>query len=199
MISKLGLASLIFAALPAAALFADSTAGFYGGGGNLNNFPNATGYFFTPNVNLTVTALGIYDAGAPGFTDSHDVGIFLANGTPVTNTTLAAGLPGFAADGSRFLSVAPVGLTGGTQYYIEGNNWTTDQFAFGTGAVTYAPEITWNGFGDSNSNSIFGSVTNLGGQPGNLGPNFQFTTAPEPGSLVLLGLGCVTSLLRKRK
>jgi hypothetical protein len=174
--------------------FADSTAAFYNGGGTLYNFVGkATGYFFTPNVNITVTALGLYDYGTPGFADSHDIGIFLANGTLVTDTTLASGLPGFAADGSRFVTVAAVTLSAGTQYYIEGDNWSNDLYGFGKGAVTFAPEITWNGFGDSNSNSIFDTVTNLGGFPGNLGPNFQFaSTVPEPGSIVLLGTGLAT-------
>src|SRR5262249_9195010 len=153
-------------------------------------FGNATGWFFTPTVNIVVTDLGYYDHGAPGLSSVHQVGIFLANGTPVVNTTIPSGAAAsFVAgtvDGTRLVSIIPTLLTGVTQYYIEADNNGTDQFAFGTGAVTFASVITWNGFGDSNSNSIFGTVSNNGGLPGNLGPNFQFNGVPEPGSLVLM-------------
>jgi len=186
-------------ALPITSSLADSTAGFYNGGGSRFNFDRGTGYFFTPMVDLTVTALGVFDHGTPGFVDSHDAGIFLSDGTLVASIALPSGLPGYAADGSRFLSIPNVSLSSGTQYYIIGNNWLTDQYAFGNGAVTYAPEITWNGFGDSDSNSIFDHVTNLGGLPGDLGPNFQFTVVPEPGSVTLFGLGGMILLLHRRK
>jgi len=169
--------------------FGATIASDYVGGGTTFNFADATGWFFTPSGSISVTALGYYDLGTPGLADLHDVGIFLANGTLVVSVTIPSGtaatfVPG-TVGGTRFVSITPVLLTGGVQYYIDADNNVTDQYAFGTGAVTYAVGITWNGFGDSNSNSIFDTVSNDGGVPGNLGPNFQFDAAvPEPGSVV---------------
>ena len=151
----------------------------YVGGGTLTTFARATGYFFTPSVNLTVTELGYYDYGSDGFVDFHEVGIFLADGTLVVGNVLPSGTTApFVAgtvDGTRFHSVTPVLLLANTQYYIIADNNSTDQFGFGNGAVIYAPEITWNGYGDSSTNSIFGSVTCFTtGASGDLGPNFIY-------------------------
>ena len=168
---------------------ADLIAATYAGGGILNNFENATGYFFTPNQNLSVTQLGYFDVGLRRTSHSHNVGIFLASdAAAVATAVVASGTVDPLISGSRFASITPVMLSAGTQYYIEADNNTIDQFVFGYGAVIYNPAITWNGFGDSDSNSIFGTVTNLGGAPGNLGPNFAFASAvptPEPSTLVL--------------
>jgi hypothetical protein len=184
--------SIVFLALVLAftfPAFGGTIAADYLGGGSNSNFVRATGWFFTPSFNISVTSLGYYDLGALGLTDQHDVGIFLANGTLVASSLIPSGtaatfVPG-TVNGTRFVLITPTLLLGGTQYYIEADNNTTDQFAFGIGDVTFAAGITWNGFGDSNSNSIFGTVTNSGGLPGNLGPNFQFAAVPEPSCLIL--------------
>ena len=84
-----------------------------------------------------------------------------------------------------------------TPYYILANNFQTDRFVFGTGAVIFDPRITWNGIADAPANNInWPLVTNRGGTPGNLGPNFRFvhvaaTPVPEPSTLALGGIGLV--------
>jgi hypothetical protein len=174
----------------------------YLGGGTENNFPNATGYFFTPTVNVTVSELGYYDHDGAGLAESHDVGIFLASdASTVVTTTIPTGVTNYVAgtvDGTDFEPVSPTVLTGGTEYYIEADNNDIDTFAFGTGAVVYAPEITWDGFGDSASNSIFDTVINNGGLPGNLGPNFIYSV-PEPASASLLSVAGLSLLARRRR
>ena len=202
-VSQVAVVAVVAALMPFSAQ-AVLIAGDYVGGGTLSVFGSATGYFFTPTVDLVVTDLGYYDHGDPGLADSHAVGIFLANGTAVVNTSVASGtgapfVAGTVA-GTRFQSVTPTPLSAGTQYYIVADNNATDQYAFGAGAVVYAPQITWDGYGDSSTNSIFGLVELLGGVPGNLGPNFMYNDVPEPSTfaLVISGMGLVFAFLRRR-
>ena len=183
------IASLIVAVLanarPALALVASD----YVGGGTLGNFGNVTGWYFSPNVNIFVTNLGLYDHDASGFASSHDVGIFLNGGATVVTASLGPGLSGTfvpgTVNGTRVVPVAPTMLLAGQTYYTVANNFSTDTYAYGTGAVTHAPQITWLGFGDGSSNSIFSPVTNFGGLPGNTGPNFLFELVPEPTSFII--------------
>ena len=175
----------------------------YLGGGSLNNYDNATGWEFTPNQNVQVSTLGLYDLDAAGFASAHDIGIFKSSdGSAVVTTSLGAGtsgtyIPG-TVDGSRVNNVAGVTLQAGTDYYILANNFSTDQYVFGNTAVAFASEITWNQFVEGSTNSIFSNALFNGGSPGNLGPVFTFTTVPEPATatLAMLGLG---GLLMRRK
>jgi hypothetical protein len=181
------------------------TAATYNGGGTFFNFPDATGYYFTPNVDIAVDRLGYFDKNFTGLATTHDVGIFLTNGTVVVTTTIQAGTGSLLDGHSRYESIGPVTLTAGTHYYANANNNTIDQYVFGTDAVTYAPEITWNGFSQASDNSIFSPTMNLGGVPGNLGPNFQFGPAavPEPTTWTLAAIGSVVAgglgWMRRRK
>ena len=139
------------------------TAATYNGGGTFSTFANATGFFFTPNVNISVDRLGYFDENQDGLASAHDVGIFLENGTPVTTTTILSGVGSPLIGQNRFEPITPMTLTASTPYYIVANNNTIDQFVFGTTAVSFTPQITWNGFGDATSNSIFSTVSNRGG------------------------------------
>ncbi len=163
---------------------ADITASFYDGQGSEFNFGSTLGWFFTPLQDVVVTQLGVYDLGAPGFAQEHDIGIFrVSDDSPVVTTTIADGLSGILIDGTRFTDVAGSLLTAGTAYYVVANNFEIDLWAFGTGHVTYASEIQWDGNGGGTSQDIFGGMTNFGPQEGNLGPNFRFV--PGPGSIAL--------------
>lgn len=167
----------------------------YAGGGTFATRGAATGFFFTPSANILVDQLGVFDEGQDGLASAHDVGIFLTNGSAVVTTTIAAGTSSPLIGQSRFVSVAPVQLTANTPYYILANNFQTDRFVSGTGAVVFDPRITWNGIADAPANNISAPiVTNSGGSPGNLGPNFRFdvaatTPVPEPSTLALGGIG----------
>ena len=181
-------------------------AGDYLGGGFLTNWSGATGYEFTVNSDITVIGLGVYDFSTSGLASSHDIGIFLSDGTSVINTTIGNGsigtyVPG-TVDGSRFSSISPTLLASGTTYFILGDNFNTDQYAYGNGSVVFAPEITWNSYVQTNSNSIFGSpVFRLPGQTGNLGPNFIYSTSPipEPATMLLFSIGLIALVGVNRK
>jgi hypothetical protein len=175
-----------------------TTASTYVGGGMASNFDNATGFYFVPRVPIVVEQLGIYDMGAVGFASTHDVGIFLSNGTAVVTAGFAVNATGQRIDDTVFVAVAPTPLADGTEYYILGGEFSNDGFLFGNGAVRYAPEIIWTGIADGATNSIFSRVTRPAGEMGNLGPNFRFTVVPEPvGAGVLLV--CGVALLRRRR
>jgi hypothetical protein len=188
--------TLGLAALPVQAELINAS--FHKGGGTFFNFSRATGWAFTPTTDIVVSQLGIFDADQDGLAESHNVGLFLlADGTPLATTTISSGFGSPLVGDSRFEPVDPVALTAGTDYYLLADNNDIDQYVFGDGAVGYAPEITWLGFGDSSSDSIFDTFTLLGGQPGNLGPNFQYV--PAPGGLLLLIVAGACRTSRRRR
>ncbi len=178
-------------ALGAGSAGAEITASRYLGGGFEQTFVGATGWYFTPSTDIAVTQLGLLDLGDAGFIDAHQIGVFrAADDTALTVTTIASGLSGELIDGSRFIDIAELELTGGEQYYIVADNWFNDEYAFGDGNMAFAPEIAWNGYASSPLNDIFNEVENIGGREGNLGPNFRFRVVPAPGSaIVLAGAG----------
>jgi hypothetical protein len=177
---------------------ATNIAGDYTGGGTVNTFTDATGYWFTPNVTIDVIDLGYYSHTGAGLASSHNVGIFTAGGTELvsaliplgTAATFVAGTVG----GTWTEAVAGTILTAGTQYYILADNNVNDSFVFGSGAVVYNSAITWNSFGDAPGTTITSGIPSMpGGLPGNLGPNFQFNAIPEPGTAGLML--CAAALL----
>jgi hypothetical protein len=193
-------------ALPTVASATTVMAADYLGGGTLFNFSRATGYGFTLSSDATVTSLGVYDIGGDGLTDRHEVGIFRrSDGAAIVTAFIGAGassaLVAGTVDGTRVEAVSAL-LMAGEEYYILANNFGTDQYVFGTGAVNYAAGVNWLGFVDSASNSIFDAAMFLGGLPGNLGPNFAFATAavPVPATtlLVLLGLAGLAAAPRRQ-
>lgn len=171
---------------------ATNIAGDYVGGGTTQNFADATGYFFTPSVTIDVVDLGYYSNTGAALSGDHNVGIFATDGTELASALIPAGSGTYVAGtvgGTWMVGISDLFLTGGTEYYIMADNNTADTYAYGTGAVTYDPSITWNGFGSTSGPGIASSVaTNFGGVSGNLGPNFEFnsTAIPEPGTAALM-------------
>jgi hypothetical protein len=165
------------------------------GGGIFGNSQNATGFFFTPTLDILVDQLGVFSASENSFLFSpHDVGIFLLDGTPRAFTTILPGGGSQHVGDGRFERINPVILFADTPYYILANNFQMgDQFVSGDLAVNFDPAIAWNGIADASKNDIFDhAVSNDEGMHGNLGPNFLFDplgAIPEPSTFVLFSLG----------
>ena len=174
------------------------------------------GWGFTPTANLRLTGLGVYDLDGGGLNTDHQIGVFrasdganLAVGSVQdgTGNTLIAGTVG----GSRMDStVFDIALSAGEQYYIVAGYESLlptepDDLVWGNSAVTFAPEITWDGFIESyNTHNIFDSVEIFSGEHGNLGATFTFVRGeiPEPSSIAMwsaLGIIGLAVARRKRK
>ena len=95
------------------AVWADTPA-FASGGSRTNQPPSFTGTkgwaFADANYNeyIAITALGVYDYGGDGLTNSHAVGIWSNDGTLLASTVIPAGTAAPLIDGYRYSSITPV-------------------------------------------------------------------------------------------
>ncbi len=148
---------------------------YWGPGAGQDNigysFSGSTGYFFTPNETIEVSALGLMDFGAPGLLGSHTVAIYenvnpstvpcvgctmprLVTGELVAETTLDPGISGdFTSSWGRYVTLPDtVVLLEGVEYYIVADNLGCDPIAF-----------SWFGYcGDADNSdqdmAVFGST-----------------------------------------
>ncbi|MEM7082503.1 MAG: VPLPA-CTERM sorting domain-containing protein [Pseudomonadota bacterium] len=201
------LASLTQALMLAAALAAGwsanaNTAVTVIGTDNLLQQPTGTavlGYEFVAATDLTVTAIGILDAGSNGLSSPHTLAIWDDLGNVVIQLLVPAG-GGELDNGFRYLDINPLVLTADTKfvigaYYFGGNG---DSVAVATSASDYVldPALTILG-----GRALTGSL----GFPGEdtdeiyFGPNFRFTAVPLPGAawLLISALGIMGALRRR--
>ncbi|HQU17576.1 MAG TPA: PEP-CTERM sorting domain-containing protein [Fimbriimonadaceae bacterium] len=158
------------------------------------------GWRFVPNQDIWLTDLGNFDLEMDGFASSVEVGVFeWDTDVLVAYADLSAGtvetLDGFF----RYKAVTPVQLITGRDYIIWGHNGIDAHTTNLHATETYAPEITvlangarYNGWGGvSDGGNSLGSYTTY------TGPNFKFSTVPEPATLGTLALGAI-ALVRRR-
>ena len=158
----------------------------------------------------TVTALGIYDTGDNGgvFFADHQIGLWdnTAGNTQVASATfLASTTSGGESAGFLYVSVSPVGL-------VSGHTYVLGAFYPGTFAVASGDHLLDTGGApgtDPNFNSFVSrfDTSNAGfqeplggaGDTAYIGPNLQFTPAPEPATVVSIVAGLAGLALLKRR
>ncbi|MBX9581572.1 MAG: DUF4082 domain-containing protein [Gemmataceae bacterium] len=154
------------------------------------------GFAFQANVNVDVTALGFYDDGMNGLTESHDVGIYDGMGVLLASTTVtnADGLTGWF----RYHAIPTLSLTAGETYYIAATtgleNYTWDPIG-----PMVDPSITFLEDRFVLSSTLAFPVDGPSEVFGWFGPNMMLDTAavPAPAGLVLLGAAAPVLGLRR--
>lgn len=156
------------------------------------------GFWFTPNVSVSVSSLGYFDAGQDGFQTPHEVGIFDSSGALVASTLLSDGVADTLVGNFRYRAIAPVTLFAGQSYTLAATTGgPLDPWAYG------APGSSITGFSAHTDISIAPGAgryfyqgddnlrlpTNGFGYTIYAGPNFQMTAVPIPAAVFLLGSG----------
>jgi hypothetical protein len=152
------------------------------------------GWKFTVNESSSIHTLGVYDSGQDGLASQADVGLWLASGgTPLAQTTIAAGTAAPLDGYFRFASVTPVALTPGVEYIVGAylaDGLATSLFG-GNGTVDPRVNIIDVRYSDFGS-AAFGlpDLTDPGTDGAAfLGANFQLTPVPLPAAVWLFGSG----------
>ena len=150
--------------------------------------------------NIDVDALGFYDDQKNGLTQSHDVGIYDAQGNLLASTTVTPNA--VLSSWWRWSSLtSPLVLAAGQTYYIAAvngsENYTWNPFGFVT-----APGINFVQDQYIVSSTLAFPSYSYNGSNGRawFGPNFNTSTAvPLPASLLLMGPGLAgLAVLRKK-
>ncbi len=180
-------------------------------GATEGSLPGATrGWTFdvVASTGILVDALGVYDAGADGLAQAHDVGLWNSSGSLVASATVLAGTadPLDSNNEFRLASISPVMLLPGTYtigaFYV---NQSTDAFYRGGGSVlsqSFNPAISFDtAAAASGVSSLAEPNTNFPFGSGYYGPSFDLeipSSAPEPATWGLLAGSVGLLYLQKR-
>ena len=177
-------------------------------GNSTNNQSQTFGWSFNPTTDISVTALGIFDGGADGLVDPHDLGLWSNDGTLLAIITIPEGMGTTKIGSFRYANITPITLQA-NQVYVVGAFYRgqpglgggaldpdpdQDSLAnvLGFGAGMFAPEI--NVLDARTSSQQLSGITLPGSTSlAYLGPSFLFESqaapTPEPATLTLLGTG----------
>jgi len=163
---------------------------------------SAQGLQFSPNSDIKVTALGVYDAQDQGLSANHHVRLWTSAGTELADVIIPSGVYSLES-GNVFVAITPVSLASGQTYVVSTHYDAMEYFSYDvpSDAALSLVDIRRCASGDVfpiNSSSTFKCA---------IGANFKFEAAapppvPEPSTLaiwgILGGLGLIAAH-RKRK
>lgn len=212
--SRLLMAGAVLAAtLPAVPSFADSIQAFHFTSATFRNDDPGTaelGYTFTVGNNpITVDSLGyINDV----FQGTHTIAIFdVATQQMVPGALATVTTPYGSAIDTFFTYSAlstPVTLAANTEYQIVSQFFAGEYYFTNAQGFTSAPGVTYGNsvygnYGAPPSTPVYATGMYVGNNPGDFGPNFTFSTVPEPSSIYLVVSGicglAATGLRRLRR
>jgi hypothetical protein len=143
---------------------------------------------------LVVTALGFYDVTGNALISDHEIGLWdvSAGNTKIADLTVTAGTTNSGVPGFLYVNLgAPVALTNGhtyrlATYYPTGTGDALLDCCTGGTAPTADARFT-SVVGAFTTSNVVGSLSEPNGTAGfpYIGPNLQFDTIPEPGTLGL--------------
>jgi len=171
------------------------------GAGNFGAPEGTYGWAFTLTNTISVTELGYFDFGGNGLTDSHDVGIWTNTGTLLVSATVPAGTAATLNGDFRYVLVTATLLAPG-DYVIGGFSPADsgDPVAVEASTITTASGLSYGGSRSIGGNTLTFPIGDASGHPNSyFGPNFTFSTVPEPTTLGLLLFGGLTALGLRRK
>ncbi|MHC5007812.1 MAG: DUF4082 domain-containing protein [Planctomycetota bacterium] len=164
------------------------------------NFSQSVGWQFNVTDQISVNGLQWFDDGADGLSTEHEVGIWSPAGDLLASVVIPAGTGADLVDGIwRTIEISAIVLEPGEGYTVGGYNgaFSLDRLAYGVDQELHAA-ITYVAGTYSGMNGLFELPTTLSaGQPGLYGPGFQLL--PAPGTGVLLLIGALTGLSRRRR
>lgn len=143
----------------------------------------------------------MFDSSFDGLAEAHAIGLWDSGGTLLASAVVPAGTGGTLVSGFRYVPIAPVLLGPGN--YRVGAVFTSgaDPNIFPGGATGFA---TISGINFVTSRFVDGAVLTFptasgGDDPSYFGPNVNLTEVPEPLTLMLVGSGLATALVRRRR
>ena len=164
------------------------------------------GWEFTVTEPLALTHLGIldvtilHDMTPDGFFVAHDVGLYETTGALLRSATLDQGESGLLVDNFRYAAVPEFLLQPGVSYVVAAHypaatfltpDWVISRIPdFGT-----HPSLVYGAARQGFADSLALPLDEVDPERVRFGPNFM--VVPEPGTVVLIGLGAIAVLRRR--